>query len=94
VKLFTEGDNSELQQEVDEKYSRMKGASEFISQLWMGLDYARAGAREKALDCFHNSIALKEVACTYLLVDHFDFINIKYLNMALITRKIKMMVNF
>jgi TolB-like protein/class 3 adenylate cyclase len=94
VKLFKEGDNTELQNEVDDKYERMKKNSEYISQLWMGLDYARAGARDKALDCFNNAIALKDVAVTYLLMGHFDFINIKYLNMALITRKLKMMVIF
>ncbi|HEY1022042.1 MAG TPA: hypothetical protein VGE06_07000, partial [Flavisolibacter sp.] len=72
----------------------MKSESEHISQLWMGIDYARAGARDKALDCFNNAIALKDVAITYLLVGHYDFINIKYLNMALITRKLRMLVNF
>lgn len=94
LKLFKDGDNSELQQEVDEKFSRMKKNSEYISQFWMGVDYARAGAREKALECFNNAIALKDVAITLLLLGHYDFINIKYLNMALITRKLKMLVNF
>lgn len=93
-KLFKEGDNSDLQKEVDEKYEQLKKNSEYISQLWMGNDYARAGAREKALDCFNNAIALKDVAITMLLINHYDFINIKYLNMALITRKLKMLVNF
>lgn len=94
VTLFTEGDNTDLKNEVDRKYDRLKKNSEFVSQLWMGVDYAKAGAREKALDCFNNAIALKDVAVTLLLKGHFEFINIKYLNMALITRKIKMMVNF
>jgi TolB-like protein/class 3 adenylate cyclase/Flp pilus assembly protein TadD len=94
LQLFREGDNSNLVQAVDKKYERMKRDSEHISQLWMGIDYARAGARDKALDCFNNAIALKDVAITYLLVGHYDFINIKYLNMALITRKLRMLVNF
>lgn len=94
VTFFKEGDHSELQREVDEKYEQMKKNSDYISQLWMGIDYARAGAREKALDCFNNAIALKDVAVTLLLINHFDFLNIKYLNMALITRKIRMLVNF
>jgi tetratricopeptide (TPR) repeat protein len=94
VKLFREGDNSDLQKEVDEKYERLKKNSEHISQLWMGVDYARAGVREKALDCFNNAIALKDVAVTLLLVNRFDFVNIKYLNMALINRKLRMLVNF
>jgi adenylate cyclase len=93
-KLFKEGDNADLQKEVDEKYEQLKKNSEYISQLWMGNDYARAGSREKALECFNNAIALKEVAITLLLINHYDFINIKYLNMALITRKLKMLVNF
>ena len=92
--FFKEGNYSQLQEEVDEKYEEMKKSSEYTSQLWMGIDYARAGAREKALECFNNAIALKDVAVTLLLINHFDFLNIKYLNMALITRKIRMMVNF
>lgn len=94
LRFFKEGDNSGLQKRVDEKYDRLKKNSDYISQLWMGIDYARAGAREKALDCFNNAIALKDVAITYLLINHYDFLNIKYLNMALITRKLRMLVNF
>lgn len=94
VTFFKDGDYTELQKEVDEKYEQLKKNSENISQLWMGIDYARAGAREKALECFNNAIALKDVAVTLLLVNHFDFLNIKYLSMALLTRKIRMMVNF
>jgi adenylate cyclase len=94
VTFFKEGNPAELQRSVDEKYEQMKKNSDYISQLWMGIDYAKAGAREKALDCFNNAIALKDVAVTLLLINHFDFLNIKYLNMALITRKIRMMVNF
>lgn len=94
VNLFKNGDNTVLQKEVDEKYEQMKKKSEYISQLWMGIDYAKAGVREKALDCFNNAIALKEVAITFLLIGNYEFINIKYLNMALITRKIRMLINF
>jgi len=94
VKFFHTGDNSMLEKEVDLKYEAFKENSEYISQLWMGMDYARAGAREKALECFNNAIALKDVAVTLLLVGHYEFINIKYLSMALLTRKIKMLVNF
>lgn len=93
VELFN-ANASRLQKEVDEKYAKMRAGSEYISQLWMGLDYARCGVREKALECFSNAIALKEVAITLLLVNRYDFINIKYINMALLTRKIKMLVNF
>jgi adenylate cyclase len=94
VKFFHEGDCSVLQKAVDEKYRNLKKKSEYISQLWMGIDYARAGAREKALECFNNAIALKDVAITLLLISHYDFMNIKYLSMALMTRKLKMLANF
>lgn len=94
LRLFTDGDNTELQREVDEKFEQMKKNSEYMSQLWMGVAYAKAGARDKALECFNNAIALKDVAITLLLLGHYDFINIKYLNMALITRKLKMLINF
>jgi adenylate cyclase len=94
IKFFETGDHSILEAEVDKKYQALKDNSEYISQLWMGMDYARAGAREKALDCFNNSVALKDVAVTLLLAGHFEFLNIKYLSMALLMRKIKMLVNF
>ncbi len=92
--FFNDGDNSLLMLEVDEKYQRLNDDSEYISQLWMGIDYAKAGAREKALECFNNAIALKDVAITLLLIGHYEFLNIKYLSMALLTRKLRMLVNF
>jgi adenylate cyclase len=94
VKLYTDGDYSQLEKDVDKFYNELKDKSEYVSQVWMGIDYARAGARDKALDCFNNAIALKETAITYLLLRHFDFLNIKYLSMALITRKIRQIINF
>ncbi len=94
VTFFKTGDHSILEKEVDKKYDALKENSEYISQLWMGMDYARAGAREKALECFNNAVALKDVAVTLLLVGHYEFLNIKYLSMALLMRKIKMLVNF
>jgi TolB-like protein len=94
VKLYTDGDYSQLEKDVDKFYDELKDKSEYVSQVWMGIDYARAGARDKALDCFNNAIALKETAITYLLLRHFDFLNIKYLSMALITRKIRQIINF
>jgi tetratricopeptide (TPR) repeat protein len=94
VKFFHDGDTSLLQKKVNEKYAALSETSEYVSQLWMGLDYAKAGDREKALECFNNAIALKDVAITLLLIGHYEFINIKYLSMALMTRKIKMLVNF
>jgi hypothetical protein len=94
VKFYTDGDHSQLEKEVDRSYTELKDKSEYVSQVWMGIDYARAGARDKALDCFNNAIALKETAITFLLLRHFDFLNIKYLSMALITRKIRQVINF
>ncbi len=92
--FYESGDNSMLVAAVDKKYNDMKARSEYISQLWMGLDYANAGSRDIALDCFNNAIALKEAAVTLLLTRQHEFLNIKYLSMALITRKIKLLINF
>ena len=94
IKFYTDGDFSAMEKEVDKYYNDLKEKSEYVSQVWMGIDYARAGARDKALDCFNNAIALKETAITFLLLRHFDFLNIKYLSMALITRKIRQTINF
>jgi adenylate cyclase len=94
IKFFNDGDHAVLQKRVDEQYDGLRSRSEYISQLWMGLDYAHAGAREKALECFNNSIALKEAAISLLLIRDFEFLNIKYLSMALITRKVKQLINF
>ncbi len=94
VKLFEENNSSLLEEQLNKKYNDLRDTSEYISQLWMGMDYAKAGIREKALECFNNAIALKEVAITLLLMGHFEFLNIKYLSLALMKRKIRMMVNF
>ncbi len=94
VKFYQDGNYSLMEKEVDEHYNEIREKSEYISQVWMGIDYARAGARDKALDCFNNAIALRETAITVLLLRHFDFLNIKYLSMALITRKIRQVINF
>lgn len=94
IQFYQDGDISLMLEEVETTYRKLKNSGEYISQLWMGLDYAKAGAREKALDCFNNAIALKEPSVTFLLMRHYEFINIKYLSIALITRKIRQLVNF
>lgn len=94
IKFYKESDYSVLQKEVDEHYTELRRRSEYISQLWIGLDYAYAGAREKALECFNNAIALKEPAIIYLLMRDFQFLNIKFLSMALINRKVRQLINF
>jgi adenylate cyclase len=94
LKLFEENNGSLLEAQINKKYKEMRDNSEYISHLWMGMDYAKSGIAEKALECFNNAIALKEVAITLLLMGHFEFVNIKYLSLALMKRKIRMMVNF
>jgi adenylate cyclase len=94
INFMNNGNHSILEMDVDKHYENLTRKGEYISQLWMGLDYAHAGARNKAIDCFNNAIALKESAISLLLIPDFEFLNIKYLNMALITRKVKQLINF
>lgn len=94
LKFYTDGDYAALQKMVDDHYDGLRTRSEYVSQLWQGLDYAHAGAREKALDCFNNAVALKEAAVSLLLIRDFEYLNIKYLSMALLTRKVKQLINF
>jgi TolB-like protein/class 3 adenylate cyclase len=94
LKFYTSEDNSILLGEVDKFYKEMQGKSEYVSQLWMGVDYAFAGERETALNCFENAIALKEPAITFLLMHDYQFLNIKYLSIALIIRKVRQLINF
>lgn len=94
LKFYTDGDYAALQKMVDDHYDGLRARSEYVSQLWQGLDYAYAGAREKALDCFNNAVALKEAAVSLLLIRDFEYLNIKYLSMALLTRKVKQLINF
>lgn len=94
IRFYEEGDNAILETAVDNHYNNLKSRGEYISQLWMGIDYGNAGAREKALECFNNAVALKEAAITLLLTRQYEFLNIKYLSMALLTRKIRLLVNF
>ena len=60
----------------------------------MGMDYAKAGARDKALECFTNAIVLKDTAITLLLIRQYDFLNIKFLNLVQLTRKIKLLIAY
>jgi TolB-like protein/class 3 adenylate cyclase len=94
VKFFHDGDNTLMVKKAENNYKKLSESSEYFSQLWMGIEYADAGAQEKALECFNNAIALKDVAVTLILMGHFKFLNIKYLSMALMRRKIRQLVNF
>jgi hypothetical protein len=53
VKFYTDGDFSALEKEVDKNYNELKEKSEYVS--WMGME-CKAGARDKALDCFNNAL--------------------------------------
>ncbi|HRG81576.1 MAG TPA: adenylate/guanylate cyclase domain-containing protein [Chitinophagaceae bacterium] len=94
LQFYANGDISLMKQPLDIYYEGMEQRSEYISQLWMGLQYAHAGARDRAIECFNNAVALKEAAISLLLIRDFEFLNIKYLNMALLTRKVKQLINF
>jgi adenylate cyclase len=94
IKYYTEGDISILEKQADAYYNELKVRNEYMSQLWLGVEYAHAGVREKALEFFNNAVALKEPGILYLLIRDFEYLNIKYLSMALITRKIKQLINF
>ena len=94
IKYYKQGDLSQLQKQADDYYDHLVKRHEYISQLWQGVEYAHAGSREKALDCFNNAIALKEPGILLLLIRDYEYLNIKYLSMALITRKIKQLINF
>jgi adenylate cyclase len=94
VEFYRNKDITRLILETEECYSKMTQNGEYISNFWKGMDYAKTGAREKALECFNKAIELKEPAITLLLVRHYEFLNIKYLNLVQVTRKIKAMINF
>ena len=92
LQFYRDGNNTLLQKEADDYYTRQKNAGEYISPLWMGLNYAKAGAREKALAFFNNAISAKDPAITLLLTRQFEFLNFKYLNLVQVIRKIKQIV--
>jgi len=94
LRFYKEGDNSFLVREVNEQYNVLRKSGEYISEFWMGLAYANAGSRDKALACFGNAVVLKEAAVTLLLIDHYEFLNLKYLNFIQLKRSIKALINF
>ena len=94
IKYYNDGDFSIMQKQADAHFNDLKLRNEYMSQLWLGVEYAHAGVREKALEFFTNAVALKEPAILFLLIRDFEYLNIKYLSMALITRKIKQQINF
>jgi TolB-like protein/class 3 adenylate cyclase/Flp pilus assembly protein TadD len=94
IKFYRDGDHKMMEKEVDEHYRVLKKSGEYISELWMGMDYAKAGAREKALECFNNAIILKDTAIPQLLIRQYEFLNIKFINLIQLTRKIKALISF
>jgi len=94
LQYYQTGDHSLLEKRTEEHYKNLKMQGGYVSQFWMGMDYAYAGARDKAIDCFNSAVALKEAGISLLLIRDFGFLNIKYLNMALVNRKVKQLINF
>jgi adenylate cyclase len=92
VRFYRDRDHSMLVAEVDEYYRVMKKSGEYISDLWMGMDYAKAGAAEKALECFNKAILFKDTAVTQLLTRHYEFINIKFISLIPLIRKVKALI--
>lgn len=94
LKYYREKDHSLLVTEVDEYYRVMKKSGEYISDLWMGMDYAKAGDGEKALECFNKAILFRDTAVTQLLTRHYEFLNVKFISLIPLIRKIKAMITF
>ncbi len=94
LRFYKDGDNTFLVREVSEHYNVLRKSGEYISEFWMGLAYANAGSKDKALACFNNAVVLKETAVTLLLIDHYEFLNLKYLNFIQLKRSIKALINF
>jgi tetratricopeptide (TPR) repeat protein len=94
LNYYRSNSRSMLEKEVDENYRVLKKSGAFISELWMGMDYAKAGATEKALSCFTNAIAAGEPAIAQLLIGHYEFLNIKFINLVGLKRKVKQLINF
>ena len=94
LNYYRNNNRSMLEKEVDENYRVLKKSGAFISELWMGMDYAKAGATEKALSCFTNAIAAGEPAIAQLLIGHYEFLNIKFINLVGLKRKVKQLINF
>ncbi len=94
IKFYQDGDYKMMEKEVDEQYRVLRKSGEYISELWMGVDYAKAGAREKALQCFNNAIVLENTAITLLLIRQYEFLNLKYIDLVRIIRRIKLLISF
>jgi TolB-like protein/class 3 adenylate cyclase/tetratricopeptide (TPR) repeat protein len=94
LKFYRDKDQSMLVAEVDEYYRVMKKSGEYVSDLWMGMDYAKAGAAEKALECFNKAIVLKDTAISQLLTRHYEFLNVKFISLIPLIRKVKALITY
>lgn len=94
LKFYRDKDQSMLVAEVDEYYRVMKKSGEYVSDLWMGMDYAKAGAADKALECFNKAIVLKDTAISQLLTRHYEFLNVKFISLIPLIRKVKALISF
>lgn len=92
VQFYRNEDRSILEREVDEHYRVLRKSGDYISELWMGMDYAKAGAKDKALACFTRAIDARDPAISQLLIAHYEFFNIKFINLVGIKRKIRQMI--
>ena len=92
--FFRKGDNSLLIREVNEHYNVISKSGEYVSELWKGIQYAKAGAKDQALINFNNAVVLKETSVSLLLIGHYEFLNLKYINFVYLKREIKGLINF
>ncbi len=92
--FFRKGDNSLLVREVNEHYNVISKSGEYVSELWKGIQYAKAGAKDQALINFNNAVVLKETSVSLLLIGHYEFLNLKYINFVYLKRKVKGLINF
>jgi TolB-like protein len=93
LKFYMEGNNTLMVRDVTEHFNVLRKTGDYISEFWMGVAYAKAGAKDKALSCFNNAIVLKEAAITLLLIEHYEYLNLKYINFIQIRQKIKSLLN-
>ncbi len=91
--FFESGNNSLLLEDVNERFNVINKSGEYVSELWKGIEYAKAGAKDQALINFNNAVVLKEAAITLLLIGDYEFLTLKYINFIYLKRKIKALIS-
>ncbi|MCB0742056.1 MAG: hypothetical protein KDB92_13660, partial [Chitinophagaceae bacterium] len=94
IQFFSEGDNSILENAENEKFNVLKKSGAYVSSLWQGIAFAKAGAKDKALQCFWEAIDKKEPGISYLLIGQYEYLNLKYLNFIKLRRMIKTLIQY